>query len=111
MLLDQVTDAVDLFPAEAVAALQQDEVEPELRFAVVTFHMDVRRLAPIAGVEEEPEWAHAEHGRHADMLRRPGAMSNGAPHADREPHWFREAGFLLASASTRTTVLSKMLAG
>jgi hypothetical protein len=53
MLLDQITDSVDLFPAEAAAALQPDGIEPELRLAVVTFDVDVRRLPSIAGVEEE----------------------------------------------------------
>src|SRR6476646_9075853 len=42
MLLDQLADAVDLFPAEAVAALQPDGVEPELRFGVVPLDVDVR---------------------------------------------------------------------
>ena len=76
MLLDQLTDAVNLFPPKAAAALQPDGVEPELCFASVAFDMDVRRLTPVAGVEEEPKGAYAEHGRHADMLHRPGIVSN-----------------------------------
>jgi hypothetical protein len=54
MLLDQFADPVELFPAEAAAALQPDWVEPELRLAIVTLDMDVRRLASVAGVKEEP---------------------------------------------------------
>src|SRR5262249_38003925 len=68
MLLDQLVDAVDFFPAEAATALEPDRVEPEFRLAVVSFDMDVRRLTPIAGIEEEPKWTHAEYGRHATML-------------------------------------------
>src|SRR5947199_6955105 len=44
MLLDQLANPVDLFPAEAVAALQSNGVEPELRFAVVTLDVDVSGL-------------------------------------------------------------------
>ena len=78
MLLDQLADAVDLFPAEAAAAIHPDWVEPELRLAVVAFDVDVRRLAPIASVEEEPESTRSQHSRHTPMLHPPSAKSNSA---------------------------------
>jgi hypothetical protein len=46
MLLDQFADSVDLFPPEAVASLQPNGVEPELRLAVVAFDVDVRGSPP-----------------------------------------------------------------
>jgi hypothetical protein len=46
VLLDQPPDPVDLLPAEPVAPLQPNGVEPELRFAVVALDVDVWRLAP-----------------------------------------------------------------
>jgi hypothetical protein len=85
MFLDQFTDPVDLFPAEAVAALQPNGVGPELRFTVVSFDMDMRRLTPIASAEEEPERADSEDSWHADMLHRPGTKSN-TPHANGGPN-------------------------
>ena len=59
-----------------VAALQADRVEPELRFAVVPLDVDVGRLAPVAGVEEEPERPAAEYRRPAPMLSRPACENN-----------------------------------
>src|SRR5262249_55601872 len=72
ILLDQLADPIDLFTSETAAALEPDGVEPEFRFAVITFDVDVRRLAPIAGVEEEPKRTHSEYSRHGLMLHRPG---------------------------------------
>jgi hypothetical protein len=84
MLLDQLTESVDLFPAKAVAALQPDRVEPELRLTVVTFDVDVRRFTPIPGVEEEPERAHSEYSRHVGMLHRSSAKCNILHRATRD---------------------------
>jgi hypothetical protein len=85
MLLDQLTESVNLFTAKAVAALQPDRVEPELRLTVVTFDVDVRGFAPIPGVEEEPERAHSEYSRHVGMLRRASAKSNILQRVSRGP--------------------------
>jgi hypothetical protein len=83
VLLDQRADPVDLFPTEAAAALETNRVEPELRFAVVAFDMNVWRLARIPGVKEEPEWSHPKYGRHLPMLRLPAIESNNSYRANR----------------------------
>jgi hypothetical protein len=79
MLLDQLVDSVDLFSTKAVTALQSNGVEPELRLTVVPLYMNMRRLAPIAGIEEEPERTYSENSRHVPMLHRPGATGNRLP--------------------------------
>jgi hypothetical protein len=84
MILDQLADSINLFSGETAAALQPNGVEPELRLAVVAFDMDVRRLIPIAGIEEEPEWTHAEYSRHVLMLHRVGTKSNTLHRANKE---------------------------
>src|SRR5438093_400288 len=48
VFFDQMTDLVDLLPAEAMAALKFNWVEPELRLAVVALDVDMRRLATVA---------------------------------------------------------------
>ena len=101
MLLDQLADSVDLFPAEAVAALQPDGVEPELRLAVVALNMDVRWLDPIAGVEEEPEWPHPKYSRHVLMLRQPAVGSNTSHRANREQNGKARQPALMLSAWQR----------
>lgn len=84
MLLDQLTDTIDLFAAESVAALQPNGIEPELRFTVVPLNVDVRWLTAIPSVEEEPERAYSEYGRHADMLYGTGAKNNVFAQASRD---------------------------
>src|SRR5262249_37084458 len=76
MRLHQTPDAIDFLPAEAVAAFEPDRVEPELGLTIVALDVHVRRLAAIAGVEEEPERPATEHRRHATMLRPPPPESN-----------------------------------
>jgi hypothetical protein len=46
VLLNQFTDSVDLFSAEAAATFEADGVEPEFRLTLVPFDVDVRPLAP-----------------------------------------------------------------
>ena len=68
MLRHLLTEPIEVFPAEAVTALQADRVEPEFRFAFVSFRMDMRRFTVIAGIKEEPKWSAAENRGHATML-------------------------------------------
>src|SRR5262245_42226469 len=76
MLFDQLADSVQLFPAEAAAAFDADGIEPEFRFAIVAFDMDMRWLASIAGIEEKPQRAYSKDSRHANMLHRPRREGN-----------------------------------
>jgi hypothetical protein len=65
VFLDQMKDLGDLLPAEAVAAVEFDRVEPELRLAVVPLNVNVGRLTAIARVEEESERSTTEYRGHA----------------------------------------------
>jgi hypothetical protein len=53
------------------------------RLAVVPFDVDVRRITPVPGVEEEPERAYSKYSRHREMLHRLGTKSNRLTRAGR----------------------------
>jgi hypothetical protein len=53
ILLDHPLDLQDLSTAESSADLQANRGQPKFRGLVFTFNMDMRRLVPISGVEEE----------------------------------------------------------
>ena len=84
MLADERGHAVQLCAAEAAALVEADGVKPELGQVLVTFHVDVRRLGPVTGVEEKPVGASPEHGRHVERWHRewPGGNARSAS-ADR----------------------------
>jgi len=65
VLADEGGYPVELRTPEAAALVESDGVEPELGQVLVALHVDVRRLGPVTGVEEEPVGASPEHGRHA----------------------------------------------
>ena len=50
------------------AARQPDRVEPELRSVRIPFHVDMGRLVPIRGIEEEPICTLTMNGRHMASL-------------------------------------------
>ena len=77
MLADEGGHPVELRTPEAAALVEADGVEPELGQVLVALHVDVRRLGPVAGVEEEPVRASPEHSRHAERCHgeRPAAMA------------------------------------
>ena len=85
MLADKRRDPVQLRAPEAAALVEADGVEPELGQVLVALHVDVRRLGPVTGVEEEPVGASPEHGRHAERWHRewPGGNARSAS-ADRD---------------------------
>lgn len=76
VLLDQFADPVEFTSAEAVAALQSDWFKPELGLAAAALHMDVRRIAAIAGVEEKTKRPDSKHGRHEFTLHQPAVEGN-----------------------------------
>jgi hypothetical protein len=59
-LLDQTPDAVDFFAAETVTSLHTQRFDPELRFAVVPFDVNVWRLVAIARLRSRIGAAHVE---------------------------------------------------
>jgi hypothetical protein len=76
VLRDKLAKSVDFVTTKTAAPLQPDWIQPELRFALVTFYVHVRRFAPVSSVEKEPERSHSEYGRHLMMLQKPAAVSN-----------------------------------
>ena len=79
MLADERGDPVELRTPEASALVEADRIEPELGKVLVALHVDVRRLGPVTGVEEEPVGASPEHGRHAERWHRERPGGNGCP--------------------------------
>src|SRR5574338_836377 len=77
MLADERGHAVELRTTEAAALMQADGIEPELGHVLVALHVEVRRLGPVAGVEEEPVGASPEHGLHAERWHRERLGGNG----------------------------------
>ena len=72
----------DLLPVEPAAAVHSNGIEPELRRVIVFFSMDMGRLSPVPGIEEETEAGRAEDGRHqASAFRSTSANGTSA----REP--------------------------
>jgi hypothetical protein len=70
MLFNQIFDAPIFLGAKAMAALQQDGLEPKLCLTIVTFDVDMRRFVTISRVKEYSVWPTAKHGRHQPMLIR-----------------------------------------
>src|SRR5262245_46341155 len=75
MIQDDLKDLIELLGGETSAPLQVDWIEPELRLAIVTPYMDVRRLIPVARVEEEAIRSGAENSGHRSDLTRAERMS------------------------------------
>ena len=85
MLADEGGHPVELRTPEAAALVEADGVEPELGQVLVALHVDVRRLGPVTGVEEEPVGASPEHGRHAERWHGDWPVGNaGQASADRD---------------------------
>ena len=66
MFADERGHPVELRASEAAALVAADGIKPELGEVLVALHVDVRRLGPVTGVEEEPVGASPEHGRHPE---------------------------------------------
>lgn len=79
MLADEGGHPVEFRPPEAAAFVEADGIAPELRQILVALHVDVRRLGPVTGVEEEPVGASPEHGRHVERCHGVRAGGNGLP--------------------------------
>ena len=67
--LDNGLDQVDLFAGKPSTPLKPNGDEPEFRFAIVTFDMDVRRFISVTRIEEETTRSVSENGRHDFMIR------------------------------------------
>ncbi len=53
-----------LRPGEPAASLQPHGLKPELGDILVTLHVDVPRLIPVAGIEKQPVGTNPENRRH-----------------------------------------------
>jgi len=58
-------DSINLGPAEATTLLQANGIEPDLRYLVIPFNVNMFGLRTIAGVKEEPVWSNPENARHS----------------------------------------------
>src|SRR5438093_13491780 len=70
MCEDQAMDTLYLDATETHAALKSNRLKAELRELMLSFHVYVRRLLPVARVEEEPIRTQAQHRRHPTMMDR-----------------------------------------
>lgn len=94
MLIDKRPNPVDLLSAETMAPLQPNRVEPEFRLAIVALDVNMRRLAAVPSVEEEPERPATEDSWHAAMLRRAilgGKLAAGIVHRNRVKMMYQSA--------------------
>src|SRR5438034_6864010 len=66
--LHQLLDLPNLRRPEASARLKTDRAQPELRRPVIALDMNVRRLAPVAGIEEEAIGSRPQDCRHGFTL-------------------------------------------
>ncbi len=64
VLLNQLTDLVDLFPAQTAAAFQADGIEPHLGAIGIPLNMDMRRLRTVTGEEKAAIRSNAQDGGH-----------------------------------------------
>ena len=78
MVADERGHPVELRTPETAALVEADGFEPEIGQVLVALHVDVRRLRPVAGLEEEPVGASPEHCRHAERCY-PEATGQWAP--------------------------------
>ena len=68
MALHQLLDLPNLRGPEASAGLEPNRIQPELRGAVISLDMNMRRLVPIAGVEEQAIRPRPQDCRHEFTL-------------------------------------------
>jgi hypothetical protein len=52
----QDLDSAEFRPTEPVVPIQPYRFEPEFRFGIVAFHVNMSRFVPIRRVEKEPVW-------------------------------------------------------
>lgn len=71
MALYQLLDLPNLGRPETATGLKPNRVQPELRSAIIPLDMNVRRLAPIAGIEEEAIGPRPQDCRHRFTLAEP----------------------------------------
>ena len=62
-----------------MASNQANWVQPELRFSVVAFNVNVRRFASVARVKEKSERSAPQHCRRTTMLPRYGGRGKLGP--------------------------------
>src|SRR2546425_10802707 len=72
-----------LGPAESLAPFQPPRVEPKLGLMILAFHVDVRRLIPVTGVEEKPVRADSQYGWHRFTLPTLFLMAARTPNTNR----------------------------
>jgi len=64
ILLDDLANLVELVGSETAAPAQSHRLQPVFRGRRVMLDVDVWRLVPITGKEEEPERTLSEYRRH-----------------------------------------------
>lgn len=65
MLVHVARNSAQLGPPKPAAACEPHWLKPEFGDARVPFHVNVRWLSAVAGIEEEPIGTRSEDGRHA----------------------------------------------
>lgn len=92
MFFHQALDRPDLLPAEAATGLKTDRIEPKFGGICISFHMDVRGLAIVRGVEEESVGPASQYCRHTAFIFLI-IDGNSSPFFRRRPFYFLPSGY------------------
>ena len=57
-------NSIDLASRKTAASFQKYGIKPKLRFAIISFDVNVRRFLSVARIEEEAIWSFPVDGRH-----------------------------------------------
>ena len=63
-------DSSQFLSREASTSFEADGIEPNLRVAIITFHMYVWRFTTVTSIEEESIGANSQDGRHQSLAMR-----------------------------------------
>jgi hypothetical protein len=77
VFLNQSLDSVQFGGPKPATSFQTDRLKPELGLRPIAFHMYVRRLVPVARVEEEPVRSDPQHRRHVSKVPQRYAYDKG----------------------------------
>jgi hypothetical protein len=81
ILFDDTLDTDDLCSAEAATSIESHRFQPEFCSAVLSLHMDMRRLMSIGGIEEQSVGSISQDSRQRSSLQclaRPAALGHSS---------------------------------
>jgi hypothetical protein len=75
-------DSPEFLSRKTSTSFEADWIKPNLRFAIITFHMYVRRFITVTGIEEESIRANSQNGRHQSFANRVSLEGRAGLHSD-----------------------------